>query len=78
MKLSECLRSLGCNLAYLVTLREEYYSDFKTREKNSKGSSQAARTREAEYQSPGTRTYKKNTKALYRASKRFKNSDKLI
>jgi len=49
-ELSECLRDLGCNLAYLVTLREEYYSEFKTREKNSKESSQAARTRDAEYQ----------------------------
>lgn len=49
-QLSEILRDLGCNLAYLTTLRKEYYSKFQSVKFHSKGTSEAAKTKEAEWQ----------------------------
>lgn len=50
--LSEILRDLGCNLSYLVQLRKEYYSQFQSVIFNSRGTSQAAKIKEAEYLVP--------------------------
>lgn len=50
--LSEILRDLGCNLSYLVQLRKEYYTDFQSVVFNSKGSSQSAKIKEAEFKVP--------------------------
>jgi len=50
--LSEILRDLGCNLSYLVQLRKEYYSQFQSVVFNSKGTSQTARIKEAEFKVP--------------------------
>ena len=50
--LSEILRDLGCNLSYLVTLRKEYYSQFQSVVFNSKGASQSAKIKEAEFKIP--------------------------
>jgi hypothetical protein len=50
--LSEILRDLGCNLSYLVQLRKEYYSEFQSVIFNSKGASQSAKLKEAEFKVP--------------------------
>ena len=50
--LSQILRDLGCNLAYLTTLRKEYYIKYQNIVINSKGSSQAAKIKEADYKIP--------------------------
>lgn len=50
--LSEILRDLGCNLSYLVQLRKEYYLKFQSIVFNSKGVSQSAKTKEAEFKVP--------------------------
>lgn len=50
--LSEILRDLGVNLSYLVQLRKEYYNQFQSVAFNSKGTSQSARTKEAEFKIP--------------------------
>lgn len=49
-ELSEILRDLGCNISYLVELRKYYYSKFQNVVHNSKGTSQAAKIKEAEWQ----------------------------
>lgn len=49
-ELSEILREIGCNLAYLTTLRTEYYSKYQSVKFHSKGTSEAAKTKEAEWQ----------------------------
>ena len=49
-ELSEILREVGCNLSYLVQLRKEYYSKFQSVIFHSKGKSEAAKTKEAEWQ----------------------------
>ena len=51
-ELSEILRDLGCNLSYLVQLRKEYYHSFQSVVFHSKGVSQAAKIKEAEFQVP--------------------------
>ena len=48
--LSEILRDLGCNISYLVELRKEYYSKFQRVIHHSKGTSHAAKVKEAEWQ----------------------------
>lgn len=48
--LREILRDLGCNLSYLTVLRKEYYSKFQSVVFHSKGTSQAAKIKEAEWQ----------------------------
>lgn len=50
--LSNILRDLGCNLSYLVQLRKDYYNDFQSVIYNSRGSSQAAKLKEAEFKVP--------------------------
>ena len=50
--LSEILRDLGCNISYLVQLRKEYYDDFQSVVFNSKGTSNAAKVKEAEFKVP--------------------------
>ena len=50
--LSEILRDLGCNLSYLVQLRKDYYNQFQSVVFNSRGSSQSAKIKEAEFQVP--------------------------
>ena len=50
--LSEILRDLGCNLSYLVQLRKEYYSSFQFAYSQSKGTSNAAKAKEAEFKVP--------------------------
>ena len=50
--LSEILRDLGCNLSYLVQLRKDYYTQFQSVIFNSRGSSNAAKVKEAEFQVP--------------------------
>ena len=50
--LSEILRDLGVNLSYLVQLRKSYYNDFQSVVFNSKGVSQAAKIKEAEFKIP--------------------------
>ena len=47
--LSEILRDLGCNISYLVQLRKDYYGKFQSVVFNSKGTSQAAKIKEAEF-----------------------------
>ena len=49
-QLSEILRDLGCNIAYLTTLRTDYYSKFQSIIFHSKGTSAAAKVKEAEWQ----------------------------
>ena len=51
-ELSEILRDLGCNLSYLITLRKEYYNQFQRAKRSSNETSDAGKTREAEYQVP--------------------------
>lgn len=50
--LSEILRDLGCNLSYLVEIRKEYYNQFQSVVFNSRGSSQSAKIKEAEFKVP--------------------------
>lgn len=50
--LSEILRDLGCNLSYLVQLRKEYYGQFQSVIFNSRGTSNASKIKEAEYNVP--------------------------
>lgn len=50
--LSEILRDLGCNISYLVSLRKEYYLKFQSIIFNSKGTSNAAKIKEAEFKTP--------------------------
>ena len=47
-QLSEILRDLGTNLAWLCQLRNEYYTSFQSHYFQSKGTSDAAKKREAE------------------------------
>lgn len=49
-ELSEILRDLGCNISYLVELRKQYYSKFQSVVFHSKGTSQSAKVKEAEWQ----------------------------
>jgi len=51
-ELSEILRDLGCNLSYLVQLRKDYYHDFQSVVFQSKGNSQSAKIKEAEFKVP--------------------------
>ena len=51
-ELSEILRDLGCNLSYLVELRKQYYNDFQSVIFNSRGASQSAKIKEAEFKVP--------------------------
>ena len=51
-ELSKILRDLGCNLSYLVELRKYYYKKFQLVIHQSKGSSNAAKIKEAEWQVP--------------------------
>jgi len=51
-QLSEILREVGCNLSYLVQLRNEYYSKFQSTYFNSQAKTEAAKNREAEYKVP--------------------------
>ena len=46
------LRDLGCNLTALVEIRKEYYLKFQSIIYNSKASSNAAKTKEAEFRVP--------------------------
>lgn len=52
MALSEILRILDVNLAHLVFVRDEYYKAFQSVYFNSKGTSSAAKEREAEMKVP--------------------------
>ena len=45
--LSKILRDLGCNLSYLVGLRKHYYKKFQFVIQQSKGTSNAAKIKEA-------------------------------
>ena len=47
--LSEILRTIGVNISYMVQLRKEYYHKFQYTVQQSKGTSQAARIKEAEF-----------------------------
>ena len=51
-QLSEILREIGVNLSYLVQLRKEYYHEFQSVIFNSRGTSQAAKIKEAEFKVP--------------------------
>lgn len=51
-ELSEILRDLGCNLSYLVQLRKDYYLQYQSVIFNSKGESQAAKIKEADFKVP--------------------------
>jgi hypothetical protein len=51
-ELSEILRVLDVNLAYLVFVRDEYYKAFQSVYFNSKGTSSAAKERESEMKVP--------------------------
>lgn len=50
--LSKILRDLGVNLSYMVQLRKEYYGQFQSVVFNSKGASQSAKIKEAEFKVP--------------------------
>ena len=51
-ELSQILREIGCNLSYLVELRKEYYNQFQSVIFQSKGNSQSAKIKEAEFKVP--------------------------
>ncbi len=51
-ELSEILRGLGVNLSHLVELRKLYYNKFQVVFQSSKGTSVAARTKDAEREVP--------------------------
>lgn len=48
MELSEILRTFDVNLSYLVIVRDEFYKKFQSVYFNSKATSSAAKTKEAE------------------------------
>ena len=51
-ELSEILREIGVNLSYMVQLRKEYYHEFQSVVFQSKGNSQSAKIKEAEFKVP--------------------------
>lgn len=52
LELSEILRTIGVNLSFLVHLRDDYYKSYQSVYFNSKGTSNAAKDKEAEMKVP--------------------------